>query len=132
MNMHARFGIAILTGVLLGVLIIGSAVYLPFHRPGTASYLVRYVIYSSSTSTNSSQAVLGSVGPVLAVNTTRNSLNGTSFSANILMPQVGSIGKQPPLQLVVLLLPVVTAVFFGLIMYRVSTVRHEEEPSKTP
>jgi hypothetical protein len=48
------------------------------------------------------------------------------------MPQVGSIGKQPPLQLVVLLLPVVTAVFFGLIMYRVSTVRHEEEPSKTP
>ena len=132
MNMHERFGTAILTGVLLGLLIVGSAAYLPFQGSGTTPPLVRYEIYPSSATTTSSQAVRGSVGSVTKANTTRNSLNETLFASNFLIPQIDNIGKEPSLQLVVLLLPVVVAVFFGLILYRVSAVRSEEEPSRTP
>lgn len=74
------------------------------------------VISSSVSSTAST-----SPGPVY------NSVSGAETAASA--AQVDAIAHQPVVQSAVVFLPVIAAVLFGLILYRVSGTRTEEEPA---
>jgi hypothetical protein len=142
MNMRARFGVAVLAGLILGVAIVAAA---SFTSPGSAKPSAMAPAYQSrSAATTSATTTMTAVSTLNIANQTQQpsvasgltgsiaSIHGTSqngpFSGGspAVASQLVTIVHQP-LQSVVVLLPVLAAVLLGFILYRASRIRTDEE-----
>jgi hypothetical protein len=146
MGMRARFGVALSAGLLLGLAVVGSNLLYSSSVPAAMSPAAaqeRLAITAASTSTNSVEASGGvSEGSNL---TYSYGFPSTTFpgpphgAANysssrgypFLASQVHNMARQPPVMSLVVLLPVLAALFFGVIVYRFSLARQQGEHSES-
>lgn len=151
-NMRARFGLGLFAGLLLGFLVVGSAALYPASQSaGRASALAPYqavfqvssnVSQVSSSSTATYMATTTAVAPRAVANSSATNLAGISDTFGvegsspqgngsgeraILASQVDNLPRQPFLISLAAFLPVVAAVLFGAVIYRVSMTRQENE-----
>lgn len=153
MNMRARFALAVFAGLLLGIVVIGSSVIYSGTTFGTFAALkpaeTGSAVTQTVTTTTLTTTAAGAWVPTQVANQTTSTLTTISSSVsstssatfapnynavsgtaqNALASQVDSITRQPAVQSAVVFLPVVAAVLFGLVLYRVSAARAEEEPA---
>jgi hypothetical protein len=157
MDMRARFGIGLGAGVLLGLLIIGSTTfYPPGQTAGPIAPMAPYQLATQATTTLSSvssastatttaasavaakAAANSSVASMTAPQEAYNTIGGSAGYGNgsreraVLASQVGNIVRQPLLISLAAFLPVVAAVLFGGVLYRVSKTRQDEETPPVP
>jgi hypothetical protein len=142
MNMGARFGVAVLAGLILGVAIVAGA---SFASSGSANFSAVAPAYQSRSVATTSTATTTTAVPTLNIaNQTQQSSGASSLSGSIAsIPNTSQNGLlssgspavasqlvtivHQPLQSIVVLLPVLAAVLFGFILYRASRIRTEEE-----
>jgi hypothetical protein len=142
MNMRARFGVAVLAGLILGVAIVAAA---SFTSPGSANPSAMVPAYQSRSAATASTSTTMTALPTLNIaNQTQQSSPAAGFTGSIasthgtyqnglfssgspaVASQLVTIVHQP-LQSVVVLLPVLAAVLFGLVLYMASRIRTDEE-----
>jgi len=159
MNMRARFGMGLFAGLLLGFLIVGStALYSPgqvatpaalmaSHEPAyqaspslTTASSTSTITFAATTTTgfagggalNSSVgSPQSAIGAIEYYGVTNTQGNGSGERA-VLASEVDSIPRQPLVISLAVFLPVVAAVLFGAVFYRVSMSRQEEGASSAP
>ncbi len=144
MSMRARFALAVFAGLLLGAAIVGSSFVYTRAYPtyagaaGLARLTPNQSTVTSSTTTAYVPAVSSNLTSITgnetasteASATNANAAEGIFYSSvqnGMLVSHVDSIARQPVFQSALVLLPVLAAVFFGLILYRASGTRAREE-----
>ncbi len=124
--MRARSAAAVFAGAVLGLLIIGSTVYFAADHPGSPPYAARLALIGASPSGSGSTPVPGT--------TTDQGSSGTgvfspaSGQPPIMASQVNNFERQPITHTAVVFLPVIGALFLGLLLYRASARRSDELP----
>jgi hypothetical protein len=156
MNMRARFGVAVFAGLVLGIAIVAAAsltsygsfgasalTYLsPSRSPATTSTITA----TTTAATTSTMTVTSTLLTPSITSQTQQSSNSSNLAASVAstggtprssfspsaspaaVSRLVTIAHQP-LQSIVVLLPILAAVFFGFILYRASRVRPDEEKS---
>lgn len=146
MNMRARFGVAVFAGLILGVAIVAAVSFTSYGSASPSAMAPAYQSRSvATTSTATTMTTIVPAVPTLNIaNQTQQSSAASSFTGSIASthgtPQNGlfssaspAVASQlvtivhQPLQSVVVLLPVLAAVLFGLVLYSASRMRTDEE-----
>ncbi|HYC11291.1 MAG TPA: hypothetical protein VEC02_01325 [Nitrososphaerales archaeon] len=156
--MRARFGIGLFAGLLLGFLVVvgSTAIYTP---GPPAAQNVQVPLYSAAAQESSTISAVSSVSTAtFAATTTGSAPRGAANSslANIQSPhatlgisggvsqangseeravlasQVDNMPRQPIVISLAAFAPVVAAVLFGTVFYRVSKTRQDEEAPPVP
>ena len=120
------FGVAVLLGLGLGLLVAVSASYLPANHSGKAPYFVLALTPSagsaastSHTSEGQNASTAGSASTATS-NTVTQYGNGASREVPTSMSELQNLGKQPLAQSLVVLIPLALALIFGLAASRAS------------
>ncbi len=124
--MRARSVAAVFAGAALGLLIIGSTVYFAAGHPGSPPYAARLALIGTSPSGSGLTPPPGGTADQGSSGT--GVFSPTSGQPPILASQINNFERQPIAQTAVVFLPVIGALFLGLLLYRASAGRSDELP----
>ncbi len=141
MGVRARFSVAVLAGLLLGVAIIASSAYYPanqvagpsnFEKAQVTTTLTTVTAYASATTQEGASGAASSTtsNPAFVTSTTASTTASPLDAAPSFLPdsQVQSMAQRPPVSVLIAILPIVAGVILGLVFYQAASSRQREEP----